>query len=262
VDPVDQFDPARLDPDNPPPAPWTLQPSNAGLLNALAAQFASNGYDVRWLMRQIANSETYQLSSDYNGTWNDSWEPLFARHLVRRLWPEEIHDAVAQSSGMFANNGQGYNLPNFSSWPANSPYTGYPTYGNFLYAMQAPDVVNTPDNNGAVTQFENAFFRGDRDLSLRRSDGSSLQALNLMNDPFVTTRVDITKAPANGLLLTALKLPTDQMVKSLFLNVLSRYPSDTEMKTAMAQMTTGQTAAGAQNLLWALYNKVDFVFNY
>ena len=29
VDPPDQFDPARLDPDNPPPAPWTLQPSNA-----------------------------------------------------------------------------------------------------------------------------------------------------------------------------------------------------------------------------------------
>jgi hypothetical protein len=36
VDPPDTFDPARLDPDNPPPAPWTLQPSNAALLNALA----------------------------------------------------------------------------------------------------------------------------------------------------------------------------------------------------------------------------------
>ena len=31
------FDPARLDPDNPPPAPWTLQPSNPRLLNALDA---------------------------------------------------------------------------------------------------------------------------------------------------------------------------------------------------------------------------------
>ena len=36
VDPPDTFDPARIDPGNPPPAPWTLQPTNANLLNALA----------------------------------------------------------------------------------------------------------------------------------------------------------------------------------------------------------------------------------
>jgi hypothetical protein len=192
VDPVDQFDPARLDPDNPPPDPWTLQPSNAGLLNALATEFVANGYDLKWLMRQIANSEAYQLSSRYNGTWNEAWEPLFARKLVRRLWPEEIHDAIITSSGVLPNNGQGYNLPNFSSWPNGSLYAGYPTYGNFMFAMQAPDVVNTPDNNGPVTLFENAFYRGDRDLSLRRSDGSSLQALDLMNDNFVASRVDLS----------------------------------------------------------------------
>jgi len=262
VDPVDQFDPARLDPDNPPPAPWTLQPSNARLLNDLAQQFAANGYDLKWLMRQIANSETYQLSSRYNGNWNDAWEPLFARKLVRRLWPEEIHDAVAQSSGVFANGGQGYSLPNFSSFPAGSLYTGYPTYGNFMFAMQAPDVVNTPDNGGAVSHFEDAFFRGDRDLSPRRTDGSSLQALDLVNDPFITSRVDLTKAPANSLLRKYLALPADQVINTFYLNVLSRYPTADEMKTATAQFVKGQTAVGAQNLLWVLYNKVDFVFNY
>ena len=263
VDPVDQFDPARLDPANPPPAPWTLQPSNAGLLNALADEFAANGYDLKWLMRQIANSEAYQLSSRYNGAWNDAWEPLFARKLVRRLWPEEIHDAIVQSSGVTPGGGQGYNLPNFSYWPANSLYTGYPTYGTFAFAMQAPDVVNTPDNGGAVTQFENAFFRGDRDLSLRRSDGSSLQALDLMNDNFVTSRVDLTKTPANSLLKKSLNLPPDQLIDTFYLNVLSRYPTPAEMKTAMQQFSSkSQTASAAENLLWVLYNKVDFIFNY
>ncbi len=181
---------------------------------------------------------------------------------MRRLWPEEIHDAVAVSSGVFANNGQGYNLPNFSSFPAGSPYTGYPTYGNFMFAMQAPDVVNTPDNGGAVSHFEDAFFRGDRDLSPRRTDGSSLQALDLMNDPFITSRVDITKAPANGLLKKYLTLPADQLINTFYLNVLSRHPTAAEMTTATAQFQKGQSAVGAQNLLWALYNKVDFVFNY
>ena len=36
VDPTNQFDVARQDPDNPPPDPWTLQASNPRLLNALA----------------------------------------------------------------------------------------------------------------------------------------------------------------------------------------------------------------------------------
>src|SRR5205823_6023815 len=39
VDPPDAFDPARLDPDNPPPAGWSLQPSNPRLLNALTSAF-------------------------------------------------------------------------------------------------------------------------------------------------------------------------------------------------------------------------------
>ena len=57
VDPPDQFDPARLDPDNPPPRPWTLQPSNPRLLNALAQHFVDSGYDLKTLMREIANSQ-------------------------------------------------------------------------------------------------------------------------------------------------------------------------------------------------------------
>src|SRR5262249_44483226 len=61
VDPADQFDPARLDPDNPPPDPWTLQPSNARLLNALAQDFIDNGFDLKKLMRQITTSQAYQL---------------------------------------------------------------------------------------------------------------------------------------------------------------------------------------------------------
>src|SRR6185369_5096266 len=85
VDPPDTFDPARLDPNNPPPAPWTLQPSNPALLNALAQHFVANNYDIRSVMREIVNSDTYQLSTQYDGTWDVAWEPYFARKFVRRL---------------------------------------------------------------------------------------------------------------------------------------------------------------------------------
>jgi len=262
VDPPDQFDPARLDPNNPPPAPWTFQPSNPELLEAMTQAFIADNYNIKDLMRNIVNSQAYQLSSEYNGTWNAAWEPLFARKMVRRLWPEEIHDAVAQSSGMMPNNGAGYNLSNFSTFPAGSLFTGNPTYGNIMWAMQSPDVVAAPDNSGPVSAFEDAFFRGDRDLNPRRSDGASLQALDLMNDPFITTRVSLSQAPKTGLLQRYLGQPADQTINNFYLNVLSRYPTDAEMATAMGQFPKGGAAAGVENLLWALYNKVDFVFNY
>ena len=265
VDPVDQFDPARLDPDNPPLAPWTLQPSNARLLNAMAAEFVADGYNLKNLMRKIVNSEAYQLSSEYNGTWNPAWEPLFARKMVRRLWGEEIHDAVLQSSGMMPNNGTGYNLPYFSTYPDGSPYVGADgtgTFGNIMFAMQSPDVVNAPDNGGAVTRFLNSFYRGDRDLDPRRPDGSVLQALSLMNDPFINSRVVAANAPKGSLLNKYMNAPSTQMINNLYLNVLSRYPSTSEMQAVLPQFKANESPAVAENLLWSLYNKVDFVFNY
>jgi hypothetical protein len=259
VDPVNQFDPARLDPDNPPPDPWTLQPSNARLLNALAQEFVDDGYDLKKLMRKITTSEAYQLSSRYNGHWKAEYEPLFARKLVRRLWPEEIHDAVVQSSGVRPT----YNVTNFSSFAANSPFAGLPTYGPFNRAMQAPDVNRTPDNNGPVTQFLNSFFRGDRDLEDRRGDGSVLQALGLMNDPFITSRLNAATAPANSLLArNRNNIAADQVINNLYLAVLSRYPTDDEKKAILPSFRTANVGTVAEDLLWSLYNKVDFAFNY
>ena len=122
--------------------------------------------------------------------------------------------------------------------------------------------VSTPDNGGAVYQFFLAFMRGDRDLEERRSDGSVLQALNLMNDPFIANRTAVNNAPKDSLLMRSLTLPPDQLVDAFYMAVLSRHPSDDEKKTALKQLPNGQTALGAEDLLWALYNKVDFIFNY
>ncbi len=101
VEPINELDPARLDPDKPPAAPWTLQASHPRLLVALAQEFVAAKYDVKWLMRQMANARAYQLSVRYEDNWKAEWERLYARKLVRRLWAEETHDAIAQSSGIW-----------------------------------------------------------------------------------------------------------------------------------------------------------------
>jgi len=250
VDPPDSFDPARLDPDNPPPTPWTLQPTNARLLNALAQHFIDGGYNVKSLMREIVNSDTYQLSSRYNGTWNAAWEPYFARKFVRRLWSEEVHDAVAQSSGTFPT----YTITGFTDQGYAKP----------SYAMQLPDTVNMPPGD-IGSNFLDSFLRGNRDDQPRRQDGSILQALNLMNNTFVESHVGYSGATASQLVAGVLNKSNTDAVNTLYLNILSRYPSSTEMSTAMAAIPTASGATRSQaiqDLAWSLYNKVDFVFNY
>jgi len=250
VDPPDTFDPARLDPNNPPPAPWTLQPTNAALLNALAQHFVIGGYDLKALMREIANSQTYQLSSRYDGVWNPAWQPYFARKYVRRLWAEEVHDAVAQSSGTFP----AYSVAGFSD-------QGFPKVS---YAMQLPDVVNVPDGGGAISQFLDSFLRGNRDDQPRKQDGSILQALNLMNNAYFVNRSHAAGATLSQLIAQNLGKSNPDLINTLFLNILSRYPTSAEMATALANYPASgaNRTVPTQDLVWSLYNKVDFVFNY
>ena len=247
VDPPDTFDPARLDPENPPPAPWTLQPSNPALLNALAQHFIESKYDLRSLMREIANSDTYQLSTRYNGNWNPEWEQYFARKFVRRLWSEEVHDAVAQSSGTYPS----YTITGFTDQGFAKP----------SYAMQFPDTTAPGGDLGSMLD---AFIRGNRDDQPRKSEGSILQALNLMNNVFVVQRSHATGTNASQLVIQNLNKSNTDLINTLYLTILSRLPSSAEMSKAQSWIpTSGATrTSSVQDLVWSLYNKVDFVFNY
>jgi hypothetical protein len=249
VDPPDTFDPARLDPNNPPPAPWSLQPSNAALLNALASHFVQGGYNLKSLMREIANSEAYQLSSRYDGQWNAAWEPYYARKFVRRLWAEEVHDAIVQSSGT---------LPSYAM-------TGFTDQGfaKVGYAMQLPDVIGAPTGDGNASNFLDSFLRGNRDDQPRRQDGSILQSLNVMNNPLVESRLQTTGATASQLIVKNLSLGNSDLVNTLYLSILSRYPSKDEQSKAVSSLAgAGNRTQAVQDLVWSLYNKVDFLFNY
>ncbi len=252
VEPLDQFDPARLDPANPPAGSWTLQASHPELLNALADQFRQNNYDLKWLMRTIVNSEAYQLSSRYEGQWNPTWEPTFARHLVRRLWAEEIADAVMTSSGILMT----YQYPN----PLGPLYTDRTNLTRVNFAMQLPETGNLGGN------FLAFFSRGNRLEEDRKGDGSIQQALAMMNDAFVMNRIrSVNNATGRSLLNTWIGATDTNFVNVAFQTILSRDPSPQELEAAVATLrgTTGTTRTQrGENLLWTLYNKVDFLYNY
>ena len=252
VDPPDQFDLARLDAANPPAQPWTVQPSHPELLDFLADGFAGNGFDLKWLMRQITNSDSYQLSSRYEGTWNPAYEPTFARFQVRRLTAEQIHDALVSSSGV----------------PIGHLVS--PTIGVKVFAMQFPDVQFVPIERrrgdransfaAITTQFLDDFFRGDREETRRSGEASIMQALQLMNSSLVVSRVNYSRM--HGSLAAVLENPDDVLVQSLYLLVLSRPATPDELATAVELISNGDRQQNAEDLMWSLYNKVDFIFNY
>ena len=259
VDPPDSFDPARLDPNNPPPSPWTLQPSNAKLLNALATHFIQSGYDVMATMREIVNSNTYQLSSRYPGNWSPTYQNYFARKYVRRLWGEEIADAITQSAGTFPT----YN------------YTGFTDsgYAQPTYMMQLPDVVNAPSSGGAGQRLRVSGQLPARQPRRPAAQAGWFDSAGAQPDEQYrggAGRLTTTGANASQLLVKNLSLGNTDLINTLFLNVLSRYPTPLEMVQSLCQLGTQSAGTGmscpapsnrtiaVQDLLWSLYNKVDF----
>jgi adenine-specific DNA methylase len=113
-----------------------------------------------------------------------------------------------------------------------------------------------------VAVFLNAFGRGDRDTSARRSDGSVLQALNLLNSTFVETRIHQNNAGSRVQTLLLQNAGVQTIIRELFMNTLSRPPSSDEVAlfTPMFQQQGNRLAA--EGLQWVLLNKMDFLFNY
>jgi len=251
VEPVEALDPARLDPANPPPGSWTLQPTHPALLKKLGAEFAAHGYDLRYLLGLLAKSQAYQLSSFYAGSWSDQGTRLFARHFPRRLRAEELFDALTKATNMPASmTVSGYTSP--VAWAAELPDVSEPTGGA---------------TNGAIRSFLNNFLRGDRDTDERSSQFSILQAFSLLNDSAVVlpriSSIPPTSAVAK---LIAKNAAPSEIVDTLYLGTLSRPPASEERGAAVAlfsNLPPGRTKTTvAEDLQFALLNKVDFLFNY
>jgi len=72
-------------------------PSNTELLDYLADAFVEHDYDMKWLMREIVNSDTYQRSWQTNST-NEYDLRNFSHAVMRRLPAEVVYDAVVSAT--------------------------------------------------------------------------------------------------------------------------------------------------------------------
>ncbi|MDX1983945.1 MAG: DUF1553 domain-containing protein [Bryobacteraceae bacterium] len=243
VDPVDDFDFSRMDPSAKTPEGWPLQPSHPELLDALAKDFANNGYSLRRLFRLIAKSSAYQLSSRFPGEWKDSYAKYYARKFVRRLTSEEMYDSIVGATNMFS--------------PIPVPNRGM--YVDYATEARSPEDFRRHKD---INFFMESFGQPNRDYSPRTNDGAITQAVLMMNSPMVKEK--IRAAPGSylgGLLAQQPALGDDEIIGRLFLRFLVRPPLEKEMAMARGLLTRNRTG-GFEDLQWLLLNKVDFIFNY
>jgi Protein of unknown function (DUF1553)/Protein of unknown function (DUF1549) len=241
VDPPGQWDISRIDPNKPPPAPWQLQPTHPELIEALATEFINSNYSIKHMIRLMANSQAYQLSSSYQGVWQPVFDLYFARHIARRLEAEEFYDAVAQATmTIVPMNLEGYSAPVY-------------------YAGQLPD-TNEPSNDGNISYFLNNFGRGDWWNNPRSSSSTIIQALFTMNDYTVNFRTFTGRTTRVNYLLAQNMNDADSL-NNMFLASLSRYPTADEL-SILNKNRTGSRDQWFTDIQWALLNKLDFIFNH
>ena len=221
----------------------STQATHPNLLETLTTQFISNKFDLRWLIRTMAVSNSYQLSTKYTATaWNEAWTPYFARHLPHRLLAEELLDAITTATSVPVN----YNI---------TP-TGMPAV---TAAMRLPDTL---EGGGAAGRFLDNFGRGNRDDEPRETDSSIVQALGMMNDgTMVIPRIRRSNAATTVAKALAASSDPATITDTLYLATLSRYPTDAEKATAVAYLKSGTLGNKVEDLQWELLNSLEFLFD-
>lgn len=213
----------------------TNPPSNPELLDALAKELVSNGYDVKKLLRQIMVSETYQLSSNPTPA-NKQDEVFYTKYAVKRMAAEELLDAVNFATGV---------TEKFPNLPAG------------MRAVQLPDP-------NVQNYFLDTFGRPPRQITCeceRSAEPNMAQALHLMNSDFVQNKV----ASGSGRVakLLAAKKSDEEIVEELYLVTLSRLPSPEEATRAqLSILQAPNRKEGCEDLLWALLNSREFMFKH
>ena len=232
VEPVNNMDLNKLD----------SQPTHPNLLTQLRNEFIADHYDLRAILKTLALSSSYQLSTQYTpGNWNEAWTPYFARHLAHRLMAEEVLDAITRATNV----------------PVTFNVNGL---GTVTSAMKLPDTTEAGRNN--YGRFLDEFGRGNRDDTARTSDTSIAQSLSLMNDPQVVVN-RIHRITANSTVAKVLASTTDpaSIADQIYLATLSRHPSPTERQQAMAYLNGGNLGQRSEDLQWVLLNSLEFLFD-
>jgi hypothetical protein len=204
-------------------------PSHPELLDELARAFAGHRFDVKFLIRAITLSRTYQLSGAPDGA--PPRDPRrFGRMALKSLTSEQLFDSLAQATG---------------------------------YRDPTPLRERLLGAGGARQQFLTRFSRGDKRTDVATSIP---QALALMNGAFVAQATTVERSTTLNAVAHAPFMNTAERIETLFLATLSRKPRPDEAKRLASYVdeggTTGDPREALADVFWALLNSGEFLFNH
>jgi hypothetical protein len=217
----------------------TNPPSNPELLDALAKNLVDNKFSLKALIKTITKSRTYQLSSMPND-FNKNDKQAYARYYPKRMSAEVLLDAVCQVTG------------------SPTQFAGLP---QDTYAPHR--AIMLPDESFA-SYFLDVFGRPQRISACeceRVSEANLAQALHLLNSDEVQGKLNRGGARAD--LLVQDKRPDAEKVTELFLWALARRPTPDDMTVALDHIAKNEKnkKVAYENILWALINTKEFLFN-
>ena len=209
-------------------------PTHPELLDWLAVDFMEHNWDIKYLMKKMISSATYQQSSTISPEKqkDDPENIFFARGPRFRLGAEEIRDYILTTSGLLNEEIGGPSVKPYQPpglWEETNaggnrgilttyvPDTGDKLYRRSLYTfwkrtLPPPSMV--------------IFDAPNRDLCevRRQNTNTPLQALALQNDVQVLESARVLASKIND--TTA---DDDEAVKLLFNSILLRDPSENEL---------------------------------
>lgn len=222
VEPVDDFR------DSNPPA-------SAALIDWLAQDFVQHGFDRKHTLRTILNSRTYQLSSRKN-EFNKTDVKYFSHARTRLLSAEQLLDAICQVTSV------------------PEKYAGLPL-GTRATQLPSPDVDN---------YFLKVFGQPARETACqceRSSESNLSQALQMINGPLVHGKIRDEKNRVRAMLAAGKTNP--EIVTELYQAAFARRPSEQELATAVGHVEkSGDQMRGLEDVLWALLNANEFLFQH
>ncbi|NBO91021.1 MAG: DUF1553 domain-containing protein [Planctomycetia bacterium] len=217
VDPVDDFRDEN-------PA------SHPELVDELAKGFVASNFDLKFLIRAIIATETYQRTSQMTHPTQEDLRS-FARMPLKGLTPEQVFDSLATAVGYRGDTG---------------------------------DLTRRFGVQSARNEIQSRFTNPvDRRTEVQTS---ILQALSLMNGKFVA---DATSLDRSETLLAVIDSPfmnTKDKLDTLYLAALSRPMRESEASRLLPYVTTGGPSRDSRKALadvfWVLLNSSEFILNH
>lgn len=213
--------------------------SHPELLDLLEKEFIAHKFDIKYLIRAITASRTYQLTSITSH--KDQNDPtLFARMPLRGMTAEQLFDSVATATG-YRDSGGGDDL-----------ITG---------------IVG--GNRSARSEFLTKFAPAERAVETQTS---VLQALTLMNGKVIANATSLEASETLTAVVDSPFADTPDRLEALYLAALSRKPEAKELERAVqfvqdaVKRAVGTDDKAYRNAMadvfWVLLNSPEFVLNH